>query len=44
MNNFNEYLKRLQCLEIEKTLIKKENSVILLSGSSNYKNAALSEV
>ena len=44
MNNFNEYLKRLQCLEIEKTLIKKENSVILLSGSSNYKNAALSQV
>lgn len=44
MNNFNEYLKELQCLEIEKTLIKKEKSVILLSGSSNYKSAALSLV
>lgn len=44
MNNFNEYLKKLQCLESEKTLIKKERSVILLSGSSNYKNAALSQI
>lgn len=43
MNNFKEYLKKLKMLKTENTLVNKEKIVILISGSSNYKNAALSE-
>ena len=43
MKKFSSYLKELQYLNVDDTLIKKEKTVIILSGSSNYKSASLSE-
>ncbi len=42
MRNFRKYLKKLQELDIEDTLIGKGRTVLLISGSSNYESAALS--
>lgn len=42
MKKFKEYLKRLQALNTEKTLLKKNKLVLLLSGSSDYNTASLS--
>lgn len=43
MKKFSSYLKELQYLNVDNTLIKKGKTVIILSGSSNYKSASLSE-
>ena len=42
MKGFRKYLKKLQELDIKDTFIGKGRTVLLISGSSNYKSAALS--
>ena len=42
MSKFKKYLKKLQNLNMDDTLINKEKIVFLISGSSNYESAALS--
>lgn len=38
---FKEYLKKLESLDISKTLLKEDKIVFVISGSSNLKTAAL---
>ena len=39
--NFNEYLKKLESLDISKTLLKEDKIAFVISGSINIKTAAL---
>ena len=38
---FKEYLEKLESLDISKTLLKEDKIVFVISGSSNFKTAAL---
>lgn len=42
MKKFKEYLRKLQTLNTDKTLLNKNKLVLLLSGSSDYSTASLS--
>ena len=39
--NFKEYLEKLESLDVSKTLLKEDRIVLVISGSSNLKTAAL---
>lgn len=43
MKKFKEYLEKLQTLNTDKTLLNKNKLVLLLSGSSDYSTASLSD-
>ena len=40
---FKEYLEKLESLDISKTLLKEDRIVLVISGSSNLKTAALGQ-
>lgn len=42
MSKFQEYILKLECLDIKRSLIKKKKLAIFLSGSSDYCTSALS--
>lgn len=44
MKDFKNYLQTLENLDIENTLLQGKKKILLLSGSSDYKSAALSPV